>query len=286
MHSKRIFNISLLLPALFFLLVFLLLPVLLLIVTAFRNQDADMNLLPGYTVSRYVLIFTTPSYLNAIVMTIGIALLTTLICLVAAYPAAYLLTHARNRTVHAAFYVILVSPLLTSVVVRTFSWIVLLAQNGLVNQFLEKMGIIHAPLSLLWNMPAVIVAYVQVMLPFAVMPLVTTMGDISPSLSKASMSLGVGKVRTFFHVTMPLTIPGLVSGGVIVFSLTAGSYITPLLIGGGRQPFLSLLIYQQAIQLMDLPMAGALSTVLMILVFVIILPIEILLKRWEAKVYG
>ena len=183
-------------------------------------------------------------------------------------------------------YIVLVSPLLTSVVVRSFAWVVMLSQNGLVNQVLEAAGVIEEPLTLLWNMGAVVLAYVQVLLPFAVLPLATSLGEVRPQLRQASMSLGAGRVRSFFSVVLPLTVPGAVNGGVIVFSLTAGSYITPLLIGGGTQPILPLAIYQQAIQISDLRMAAAMAVVLLVLVVLIILPAELFLKRWEAKIYG
>lgn len=286
MKSKHAFHWTLLIPELIFLLLFLVFPIVLLFFISFQNQDAYMQLQPGFTITRYAAVLTQWKYLKGILVTLGIAFLTTAIVLVLSYPAAYLLACAPNRTVRSVLYVLLVSPLLTSVVVRTFAWIVLLAQNGLVNQVLEMLGIIDKPLALLWNMGAVILAYVQVMLPFAVMPIATSMAEISPSLQKASMSLGVGRVRSFFEITLPLTIPGMVSGGIIVFALTAGSYITPLLVGGGMQPLLPLIIYQQAMQISDLRMAAALSIVLLIIVFLIILPVEALLKRWEVKVYG
>ncbi|SHH97095.1 putative spermidine/putrescine transport system permease protein [Sporobacter termitidis DSM 10068] len=286
MKSKRAFNWVLLTPVLIFLLLFLILPIVLLLVISFQNQNTYLQLEPGYTLSRYVGILTQWKYLKDILVTVGVALLTTAIALVLAYPAAYLLTCAPSKSVRSLLYVLLVSPLLTSVVVRTFAWIVLLSQNGILNQILEKLGLIQHPLSMLWNMNAVILAYVQVMLPFAVMPIATCMGEISPSLQRVSMSLGAGRIRSFFKITLPLTIPGMASGGIIVFALTAGSYITPLLVGGGMQPLLPLMIYQQAMQVSDIRLASALSIVLLVIVFIFILPVEALLKRWEVKVYG
>jgi putative spermidine/putrescine transport system permease protein len=196
-----------------------------------------------------------------------------------------MLVHAPNRGIRTFLYILLVSPLLTSVVVRTFAWIVLLAQNGLINEVLQKLRIVNQPLPLLWNMKAVIIAYIQVMLPFAVLPIATAMGEINPSLNKASMSLGVGKFRTFIRVTLPLTIPGLISGAVIVFSLAAGSYITPLMVGGGIQPLLPLAIYQQALQVANLPLAGALSITLLIVVLIVVALLGLILKHWEARLH-
>jgi putative spermidine/putrescine transport system permease protein len=145
------------------------------------------------------------------------------------------------------------------------------------------MHIINEPLSLLWNMKAVIIAYVQVMLPFAVLPIATSLTDINSNLRNASMSLGVGRIQTFFKVTFPLTIPGLITGAVIVFSLAAGSYITPLLVGGRMQPLLPLSIYQQVMQVFNLPLAAAMSMSLLIVVFLIVGLLGYGLKRWEAR---
>ena len=274
-HTPRSARMALAIPALLFLVAFMVVPMALLVFISFQNGDAgplsDIASEPGVT---------------DIAVTLGVALLTTALVLLLAYPAASLLVNAKRKGVRTLLYIVLVSPLLTSVVVRSFAWVVMLSQNGLVNQVLEAAGVIEEPLTLLWNMGAVVLAYVQVLLPFAVLPLATSLGEVRPQLRQASMSLGAGRVRSFFSVVLPLTVPGAVNGGVIVFSLTAGSYITPLLIGGGTQPILPLAIYQQAIQISDLRMAAAMAVVLLVLVVLIILPAELFLKRWEAKIYG
>ncbi|MEK5096469.1 MULTISPECIES: ABC transporter permease [Bacillus] len=284
-HQKR-FHWFLLLPALLFLGVFLVFPFILLLILSFRDVDAMMNTLETYSFSQYIEVFTSDVYLKTIGTTLWTALKTTVLCLLMAYPAAYLLVHAPNRKWRALFYILLVSPLLTSVVIRTFSWIVLLSQNGLVNETLISMNMIEKPLPLLWNMNAVIIAYVQVMLPFAVLPIATSLSDISPYVKHASMSLGAGRLRTFFCITLPLSLPGMVTGAVIVFSLAAGSYITPLLVGGRMQPLLPLSIYQQVLQVFNLPLAAAMSFTLLAAVCLIVGLLGMILKRWEARMNG
>ena len=268
------------LPALIFLLVFMVVPIVFII------QQSLISEAGAFSFERYAQILTSARDWKAIGLTIGVALLVTGFCELLAYPVAYLMARTKSRSWKTVFYIILVSPLLTSVVIRSFAWIVLLTQNGIINTILIAAGVTEKPLTLLWNLKAVILVYVQVLLPFAVMPLSSAFEEISTDYEKASKSLGMGRVATFFKITLPLTVTGAVSGGVMVFALTAGSYITPLLIGGGRQDFLSVRIYQQAIQLMDLQGAGAYSCVLLILVLLIILPMEYALKRWERKVYG
>lgn len=278
-------NAALLAPAVAFLLVFMVVPIGMLFFISFQNQTATMQAAEGFTISRYITIFTNQNYLRDIAVTIGVAIATTAITAVLAYPAASLMVGVKRKWARTLLYVVLISPLLTSVVVRSFAWVVLLSNNGLINQVLQAIGIIGEPLSMLWSMPAVIVAYVQVLLPYAVIPLVTSLSEVKDSVKRASLALGAGPVRTFFKVVLPLTIPGAVNGAVIVFSLTAGSYITPLLIGGS-QPLLPLDVYQQALQISDLRMAGAMAIVLLAIVFIIVVPVERLLKRWEAKVFG
>lgn len=281
MGKHRNMRLALAVPAILFLIAFMVIPMLLLVVISFQDAGAG-----AFTPQRYADLLTSPTYLTDIAVTLGVALLTTALVLLLAYPAASLLVEAKRKWVRTLLYVVLVSPLLTSVVVRSFAWVVMLSQNGLVNQVLETFSIIDEPLTLLWNMGAVVLAYVQVLLPFAVLPLATSLGEVKPQLKQASMSLGASRAHGFFSVVLPLTVPGAINGGVIVFSLTAGSYITPLLIGGGTQPILPLAIYQQAIQISDLSMAAAMAVVLLALVALIIIPVEVFLKRWEAKVYG
>nr|WP_288555739.1 ABC transporter permease [uncultured Mediterraneibacter sp.] len=280
MNKRKKIYWLMMLPALIFLLVFMVVPIVFII------QQSLISEAGAFSFERYAQILTSARDWKAIGLTIGVALLVTGFCELLAYPVAYLMARTKSRSWKTVFYIILVSPLLTSVVIRSFAWIVLLTQNGIINTILIAAGVTEKPLTLLWNLKAVILVYVQVLLPFAVMPLFSAFEEISTDYEKASKSLGMGRVATFFKITLPLTVTGAVSGGVMVFALTAGSYITPLLIGGGRQDFLPVRIYQQAIQLMDLQGAGAYSCVLLILVLLIILPVEYALKRWERKVYG
>ena len=285
-RSPRSFPMLMLLPCLAFLVLFLLMPLLLLAEQSFSRTDALLDPLPGYSWEQYLTAFTQPDALYTLWMTIGISLLTAFLTVLIAWPAAWLLVSAKQRWQRTLLYVLLISPLLTSVVIRTFAWIVLLAQNGYINNILQATGLISHPLSLLWNMDAVVIAYVQVMLPFAVLPLITSLNEIAPALSRASMSLGETPAGTFRRVILPLTIPGMIAGFVIVFALAAGSYITPLLIGGRLQPLLPIGIYQQAMQIANLPLAAALSFTLLIAALLIAGLAGMALRYWEKRVYG
>ncbi|QCA06847.1 ABC transporter permease [Pantoea vagans] len=284
--TRNLFPWLLLTPSLLFLMLFLLVPLLLLFDQSLTNVDGLLNPLPGYSLAQYITVFTEPQYLHALWTTLWVSLLTAAITVLLAWPAAWLLVTTQRRGWRTLLYVILISPLLTSVVIRTFAWIVLLAQNGLINGFLLFTGLIPQPLSLLWNMNAVIIAYVQVMLPFAVLPLITSLNEIAPSLRLAAMSLGATPAMTFRRVVLPLTLPGMLTGFIIVFSLAAGSYITPLLIGGRLQPLLPIAIYQQAMQIANLPLAAALSLTLLVMILVVAGIAGMFLKHWEKKNHG
>lgn len=276
----------LILPTILFLGFFLVIPLILLGDLSFRDTDNYQNTLSTYSFSQYMDVFTTGTYLKTIGVTISIALLTGVLCTILAYPAAYLLVNAKNRMVRTLLYILIVTPLLISMVVLSFAWIVLLAQNGMVNDVLMKLKIVSEPIPMLWNLKAVIIAFIQVLLPFAVLPIATSLGSIDPTLKRASMSLGESRIRTFLKVTLPLTLPGLIAGFIIVFSLAAGSYITPLLIGGRLQPLLPLTIYQQVAQISNLPFAAALSFTLLGSVVVVVSTLVWLLSRWEARMNG
>jgi len=188
--GNSLFSWLLLAPGMLFLAAFLVVPGILLIVLSLHDVDGMLMTLPTYSFSQYLHVFTSAGYARALGTTLWVAALTAVLCVLLAYPAAWLLVNTRSRTWRTVLYVILISPLLTSVVIRTFAWIVLLAQNGLINDVLRRFGLIDTPLTLLWNMKAVIVAYVQVMLPFAVLPLATSLGEIPAALPRASHSLG------------------------------------------------------------------------------------------------
>lgn len=280
------FSWLLLSPSLLFLAAFLVIPGLFMVALSLRDTDSMLNMLPTYSLMNYLSVLTSASYLTALWTTLWVSLVTTILCVALAYPAAWLLVTTPNRTLRTTLYVILVSPLLTSVVIRTFAWIVLLARNGLVNDFLLSTGMIHHPLALLWNIKSVIIAYVQVMLPFAVLPIATSLGEIPEALGRASTSLGATRPHTFRRITLPLTLPGMMTGAIIVFALAAGSYITPLLIGGRLQPLLPISIYQQTIQIGNLPLAATLSITLLVITGIVAFCMGVILKRWEKKTYG
>jgi putative spermidine/putrescine transport system permease protein len=165
---------------------------------------------------------------------------------------------------------VVVLPILTSVVVRTFAWIVILGREGVLNHMLRALHVIDQPVPLLFTEAGVIAVLAQVQMPLMVLPLFATLSRIDRNLGDASAALGAGAWRTFFRITLPLSTPGLVAGCILVFSACATAFVTQTLIGGARLVYMPLHIYQQAIGANNWPFAAAISVVFTIAVMIVI----------------
>ncbi len=184
----------------------------------------------------------------------------TLLCLVAGYPLAYLSVHAPPRLRPVLLFLV-VLPIVTSVVVRTFAWIVILGRNGIVNEAVMALGLSATPLRLLFSETGVVIVLAQVQMPLMVLPLMTTLQRIDPNLSSASAALGAGAWRTFFRVVLPLSLPGIVAGTILTYAACVTAFVTQSLIGGSRLLYMPMLIFQQALDLQNWPFAAAVSVI-------------------------
>jgi putative spermidine/putrescine transport system permease protein len=164
-------------------------------------------------------------------------------------------------------------------VVRTFAWVVILGRQGIINEAFAGLGWITEPLKLLYTPSAVVVALAQIEMPLMVLPLITALSNIPPSLREASLSLGAGRWRTFFQVTAPLSMPGLLAGCLLVFAAAASAFVTQTLVGGGRQMFMPFYIYQQAIQSNNYPFAATIAVLLLVAVLSIVTAMNLLGRR-------
>lgn len=193
----------------------------------------------------------------------------TALCLVFGYPVAWL--HARSGPLgRGVIMLIVLLPLLTSVVVRTFAWIVILGRQGIVNSALLSMGVVDAPLRLLYTDVGVVTALAQVQMPLMVLPLSTALGRIDPNLADASSALGAGAWRTFVKVTLPLSLPGIIAGCMLTYAAAITAFITQSLIGGGQMVFMPMYIYQQASTLQNWPFAAAISIIFLVAVLAVV----------------
>ena len=247
-------TVALLGPPLFFLLLVFAVPLARVVWGSFFAPD--------FTLQYYRRMWTVPVYGRVFWITLKISALTTLFCVLLGYPAAYFLASVRPATRQLLLLSVIV-PFFLSVLVRNYVWMVLLQRTGLVNRTLLGWNVIGHPLELMYNELGVLIAMVNMLLPYMIFPVLSALLAIPSELSHASASLGAGAVRTFWRVTLPLTLPGVAAGGLLVFIVALGFFITPALLGGPKQMMISNLIEFSVRQVLNWPFAFALANTLL-----------------------
>lgn len=253
--------LSLLMPALLVVACLLLLPLLWLAYQSFRN-DA------GFTLEHYARIAQDSTYLNTFIETFQISALVTVLTIFLGFPVAYAAARV-PRFWSALILAMVVIPFWTSVLVRSYAWLVLLQRRGLINQTLMNLGLIDTPLALVHNLTGTVIGTLHVMVPFMVLPLYSVMQKIPQELLTAASSLGARPYYVFFRVFLPLSAPGIIAGSVLVFIVCLGFYITPELLGGGRTILVSMLVQRDVEIFHQWGAASASAVVLLAVVFAI-----------------
>ncbi len=261
-HQRREHGLMLLLvsPALFVILMLLVVPLLWLI---WQSVYED-----GFTLEHYRRIFTEEIYWNSFALTFRISLIVTVLTLLLGYPVAYAAVSLPQRW-SVVVLALVILPFWTSVLVRTYAWLVLLQRTGVVNQTLKSWGLVQTPLALVHNELGTIIATVHILLPFMVLPLYATMQKIPRDLMQAGASLGGGPVYVFLRVFLPLSLPGVLAGMTLVFVLCLGFYITPELLGGGSTIMVSMVVGRNVELYNQWGAASAVSLVLLVCVFLL-----------------
>jgi mannopine transport system permease protein len=242
-------------------------PLLLLLVFAFLYPVGKLiwtsvATSTGFTAEHYLRILHEPLYFKILWRTVSIAFVVTAASFLLGYPVAYAMSAVKSRWGFLIVIGVLI-PLWTSVLVRSYAWIVFLQRNGIVNNILLEGGLIDAPLRMIYTEGAVMVAMTHVLLPFMILPIFASLKSIPPDLARAARNLGAGPVQTFIRVTLPLSLPGVYAGSLMTFILGLGFYITPALVGGPSTLMMATVIGQQTTELLNWPFAGALSGVLL-----------------------
>lgn len=209
----------------------------------------------------------------------------TILCLLFGYPLAWLCTRVSARW-QAALIFLIVLPIVTSVVVRTFAWIVILGRRGILNEVILALGLSAQPLRLLFSETGVVIVLAQVQMPLMVLPLITAIQRIDPNLESASQALGAGAWRTFFKVTLPLSLPGIIAGTILTYTACVTAFVTQSLIGGSRLLYMPMMIFQQAMDLQNWPFAAAVSVIFMASVLLIVALLIALSRSRAARPYG
>lgn len=222
----------------------------------------------GATLDNYSQFFANPSYRQALVNSLEVTGIVTIVSVLIAYPFAWILAERVPLRFQRAALLLAVLPFWTSYVVRSYSWLLVLAQNGVVNRALTGLGLVAEPLQLANTRLATITGFVHFFVMLLTLTIFANLKQLSPSYARAAADLGAGPVRTFLHVILPLTLPGIMVGAFLTFVLAIGDYITPQILGGNNELLMPQLIMMQIGRRGDFPLASALAIVLMAVVTV------------------
>lgn len=267
-------------PGLIALFFAFILPVIVIVRMSMNTHGAGGQLISSFSLGAYADALQDPFYWRVIGNTLLLGLVCGLGAVVLSYPLALFLTRTSSKW-KGVLIALAIAPLLTSAVARTYGWIAILGDQGLFNQVLLGLGIVDSPVKLSNNMTGTMIALVEILMPYAVLAMISGFGRISPALEEAAGSLGASKLKVFFRVTLPLSLPGIFTGFLLVFVLAISSFVTPRLLGGGRVFILATEVYNEATQTLNWPMASALSIILLVLFGALIILYQQIIKRYE-----
>lgn len=254
-------------------------PLLVLIALSLSTQQTG----GAFTLAHYAAFLGDTYHLSILGETLWLGVKSTLVCLLFGFPIAWLCARASARWQTVLVFLVIL-PILTSVVVRTFSWIVILGRQGVLNQIVLGLGLSDQPLRLLFTETGVIMVLAQVQMPLMVLPILTVLSKIDPNLGDASRALGAGEWRTLWRVTLPLSMPGVLAGCILTFAACITAFVTQTLIGGARLIYMPLHIYQQAVGAFNWPFAAAISVIFMVAVLAVVAMLNAYGRRFESHV--
>lgn len=254
--NKRLSILLLTAPSMIILLGVFLIPMLLMLLLSFQNEQESFSL------QNYLLFVQDPFYLQILWRTIRVALWTVLLTLVLGFPVAMYMAQATGK-MRGIITMLILAPHLISVVIRNFGWVVVLGEGGWINKMLLSLGIIEQPLRLLYNELGVVIGLTDSFIAYMVLAIATSLYAIDSSLYKASSILGASRVRTFFDVTLPLSLPGIIAGITLVFSLSMSAFVTPALMGGTSVKVMPVIAYEQIMSTLNWPLGAALAFLLL-----------------------
>lgn len=272
---KRKIGYLLFIPCIVLVAYFMIVPLIDIIIPTFTNTTDGM-----FSVYKE---FFKDSYMMSIFWrTIKISLISSVICMIIGVPVSYYISRV-SKKIRGLFIALTVFPILTNSVVRSFAWMSILGKSGIINNLLMKLNIINEPLSLLYTEGAIIVGTVYIFLPLMIISLVGVMENIDNDLLEAAESLGANKLKSFFKVVFPLSLPGLIVGTVLVFTGSLTAYTTPQLLGGNKNTVLATLIYQKTMTLGDWQGAAVVATIMIVVTLIVIKGINFLASRLDKR---
>ncbi|MGM9518777.1 MAG: ABC transporter permease [Acidaminococcus sp.] len=259
----------LVLPAMGWLGLFFALPLLIVVVVSFASRTAYGQVVFHWTLENYIQ-FLEPLYLKIFVFTLGTAFLTTLLTFAMGYPVAYTIAMILPKKWQQAGIILVMIPFWINFLIRSYSWVIILRAHGLINSFLMSIGAIKVPLSLLYNNTAVLIGMVYGLLPFMVLPIYVSLEQMDKRLLEAASDLGAPPLTAFRKITLPLTLPGVAAGSILVFISSLGMFVVPDIMGGAKSSLMGNVIQNQFLSARDWPFGSALSIILALLSLIMI----------------
>ncbi len=272
---KKNVRYTLLFPGIVLLCFFLVLPLLSsLIPTVFPESSFSLQL--------YIDFFKDSYFMAVLGRTLSISLIVTIFCAVLGLPAAYVISGVSKKW-RGILIALTLFPLLTNSVIRSFAWITILGKNGVINNLLMMFGVIHEPMSLLYTDFSIIIGSVYLFLPTMIMTLVGVLENIDDDLLEAAATLGLSPLKGFFKIILPLSLPGMIVGSILVFTGTLTAYTTPQLLGGNKKMMLATLLYQRATTLGDWTSASVIALVMIVITFAVMKALNLLAKSIDKR---
>ena len=279
-RSQAAQGLTLIAPPFGYALLVLAAPLLTILAYSFLT-DGYLTVVREFTLENYRAVWTDPIARVIMLRSLWVAALVTLVTVVLAFPVAYFLSFVVSPGKKSMWIFLITIPFWTSYLIRVFLWKVILGYNGVINSGLKSLGLIEQPLSfLLYNVNSMVITLAHAYAPFAILPIFIALEKIDRSLLEAGRDLGESRAMTFWRVTLPLAMPGVVAAALIVFIPTIGDYVTPALIGGGKIPMIANLIQAQMLDLDNRPLGSALAVTAMLIVGVLSLAFVALNRRF------
>lgn len=264
-------------PAVLFLIMFFIAPMSTMVRNSFNTQLPSGVMASDFTFANYIRFFSTEIYRHVMLVTMRVGIVTTLIAIVVAYPLAWVVARGPKLAARIVLLIV-VMPLLVNIVARTFGWRIILGRTGPFNTMLDSLGI-EAGHLFLYTEPAVVVGSLHVFLPLMVLPLANALGAIPRNLEESAAALGASRIEVFFKVILPLSLPGIGAGSILVFTLTASSFVLPAILGGDFSKMLGTLVEEQLLSVSNWPFGSTIATVMMLINIVIIIGYGLLVER-------
>lgn len=261
--AGRLSGVGSVAPAVLYVCAFLAVPFALLIYLSVQDSDPFTAPHASFTLRHYGAIFSSAIYYESLIGTVWLGIMVTSLTLLIGYPVAYFLAQSGSRFVPLATAVVIL-PLFVSVVVRSFGWMVLLGRQGLINDLLRAWGLAERPIQLLYTPGAVAVGLIHILAPLMILPIASVLRGIDPALREAARNLGASDARVFWTVTVPLSLPGVAAGSVLVLAHVIAAFVLPALIGSDRVRLMATMIYQQVMVANNIPLGSALAVVMVV----------------------